>query len=46
VPVSVESFERLGAAAYALLCCVAGAAGGGVPEATFMEGALQEMGVT
>jgi hypothetical protein len=47
VPVSVESFWRLGAPAYALLCRVADVAGGGggVSKAAF-ESALQEMGVT
>jgi hypothetical protein len=48
VPVSVESFGRLGAPAYALLGRVADVAadGGGVSKAAFMESALQEMGVT
>jgi hypothetical protein len=48
LPVSVESFGRLGAPAYALLGRVADVAadGGGVSKAAFMESALQEMGVT
>jgi hypothetical protein len=48
VPVSVESFERLGAPAYALLRRVADVAAGGdgVSKAAFIESALQEMGVT
>jgi hypothetical protein len=48
VPVSVESFGRLGAPAYALLCRVAdvAAAGERVSKATFIEGALQDMSVT
>jgi hypothetical protein len=43
VPVSVESFEQLGAPAYALLCRVANVAadGGGVSKAAFMESALE-----
>jgi hypothetical protein len=48
VPVSVESFGRLGAPAYALLCRVADVAAdsGGVSKAAFVESALQEMSVT
>jgi hypothetical protein len=48
VPVSVESFGRLGAPAYALLCRVADVAadGGAISKAALAESALQEMGVT
>jgi hypothetical protein len=48
VPVSVESFARLGAPTYALLCRVANVAadGGGVSNAAFIESAQQEMIVT
>jgi hypothetical protein len=48
VPVSVESFERLGAPAYALLRRVADVAAGGdgVSKAAFIESALQEMMAT
>jgi hypothetical protein len=47
VPVSVESFGRLGVPAYALLGHVADMAAdcGGVSKAAFMESALQETGV-
>jgi hypothetical protein len=44
VPVSVKSFGRLGAPAYALLCRVAD--GGGLSKAVFIESALQELSIT
>jgi Reverse transcriptase (RNA-dependent DNA polymerase) len=48
VPVSVESFGRLGGPAYALLCRVAAVAadGGRVSKAVFIDRALQELSVT
>jgi hypothetical protein len=47
VPVSVKSFGRLGAPAYALLCRIADVAtDGGASKAAFIESALQEMSVT
>jgi hypothetical protein len=48
VPISVESFGRLGAPSHTLLCRIADVAGdgGGAPKAAFIRSALQEMSVT